>query len=50
LNIITTKLKAAPRATSGTDRVFTTVRTRFPAVTHTGTMAAPSVAQVAGLR
>src|SRR5260221_12150450 len=50
LNIITTKLYAAPSASNGTERLVTTLRTRFPAVAHTGTIDAPSTPHVAGLR
>src|SRR5207342_748646 len=50
LNIITKKLYAAPIATSGTYRFLTTFRTRRPAVTHIGTIAAPNAPHVSGLR
>src|SRR3954449_13066503 len=50
LNIITRKQYAAPSASSGTVRLFTTFLTRCPAVYQTGTIAAPKVAHVAGLR
>jgi len=50
LNIITKKLYAAPSARSGTDRLVTTLRTRFPAVVHTGTIAAAMTPHVSGDR
>ena len=50
LNIITKKLYAAPSASSGTERLVTTLRTRLPAVVHTGTIAAPITPHVWGDR
>src|SRR5215471_17813454 len=50
LNIITRNAYAAPRARSGTNRLFTIFFTRRLAVSQTGTIAVPNVAQVSGLR
>src|SRR5215831_10508756 len=50
LNIITRKQYAAPRASNGTYRFFTTLRTRRPAITQNGVAPAYMTAQVSGLR
>ena len=50
LNIITRKQYAAPSASSGTERVLTTLRTRRAATTQNGAAAPYITAQVWGLR
>ena len=50
LNIITQKQYAAASATSGAYRFVTTLRTRRPAVIHTGVIAPAATAHVLGLR
>ena len=50
LNIITQKQYAAASAINGAYRFVTTLRTRRPAVSHTGVIAPAATAHVLGLR